>query len=62
MGHMGHRFLNLSQISLYALEKGERIKGTLTFERTGTVIIKYPVEAVGARAMEQGGDHMQHQH
>jgi periplasmic copper chaperone A len=44
------------------LEKGERIKGTLTFERAGTMIIKYPVEAVGARAMEQGGDHMQHQH
>jgi copper(I)-binding protein len=45
------------------LEKGEPIKGTLTFERAGTVTIEYPVQAVWARAMEHGGgDHMQHQH
>src|SRR5712691_6230812 len=36
------------------LEKGERVKGTLTFERAGTVAIEYPVAAIGARATEQG--------
>jgi copper(I)-binding protein len=50
-------FVNLKR----RLEKGERVKGTLTFERAGTVMIEYPVEAVGARAMEQGGsEHMHH--
>ena len=43
------------------LEKGERIKGTLTFERAGRVAIEYPVEAIGARATEQGGGRM-HMH
>ncbi len=43
------------------LEKGERIKGTLTFERAGTVAIEYPVAAIGARATEQGGGPM-HMH
>jgi copper(I)-binding protein len=43
------------------LEKGERIKGTLTFERAGKVAIEYPVEAIGARATEQGGGPM-HMH
>ena len=43
------------------LEKGERIKGTLTFERAGRVAIEYPVEAIGARATEQGGGPM-HMH
>ena len=43
------------------LDKGERIKGTLTFERAGTVAIEYPVEAIGARATEQGGGPM-HMH
>jgi copper(I)-binding protein len=40
------------------LEKGERIKGTLRFERAGSVEIEYPVEAMGAQATERGGDHM----
>ena len=43
------------------LEKGERIKGTLMFQRAGTVAIEYPVEAIGARATEQGGGAM-HMH
>ncbi len=40
------------------LEKGEHIKGTLSFERAGTVDVGYPVEAVGAKASEQGSGHM----
>jgi periplasmic copper chaperone A len=40
------------------LEKGERVKGSLTFQRAGTVAIEYPVEAIGARATEQGGGPM----
>jgi copper(I)-binding protein len=52
-------FVNLKK----RLEKGERIKGTLTFERAGTVAIEYAVEAVGTGVMEKGGsDHMRHQH
>jgi periplasmic copper chaperone A len=43
------------------LEKGERVKGSLTFQRAGTVAIDYPVEAIGARATEQGGGPM-HMH
>ena len=35
------------------LGKGERVKGTLTFEQAGTVTVEYPVEGVGAKAMEQ---------
>src|SRR5216684_1454801 len=50
-------FVNLRR----RLEKGERVKGTLTFERAGTVAIEYPVAAIGARATEQGGDPM-HMH
>lgn len=43
------------------LEKGERIKGTLTFEHAGSVTVEYPVEGVGAKGMERdGSDHMQH--
>jgi copper(I)-binding protein len=44
-------FVNLKR----RLEKGGRVKGTLTFERAGTVAIEYPEEVVGARASEQGG-------
>jgi periplasmic copper chaperone A len=43
------------------LDKGERVKGTLTFQRAGTVAIEYPVEAIGARATGQGGGPM-HMH
>jgi len=43
------------------LEKGERVKGSLTFQRAGTVAIEYPVEAIGARATGQGGGPM-HMH
>jgi copper(I)-binding protein len=51
-------FVNLKR----KLEKGERVKGTLTFERAGTVAVEYPVQAVGVRGAEGGGEHMHHQH
>jgi len=50
-------FVNLKR----RLEKGERVKGTLMFQRAGTVAIEYPVEAIGARATEHGSDPM-HMH
>jgi copper(I)-binding protein len=50
-------FVNLKR----GLEKGERVKGTLTFERAGTVAIEYPVAAIGTRATEPGGGPM-HMH
>ena len=40
------------------LEKGQRIKGTLTFEKAGKVDIEYAVEAIGATPPAHGG----HQH
>ena len=39
-------FMNLKE----PLEKGQRIKGTLTFEKVGPVEVEYVVEAVGAPA------------
>jgi len=39
-------FMNLKE----PLEKGQRIKGTLTFEKAGPVDVEYVVEAVGAPA------------
>jgi copper(I)-binding protein len=51
-------FVNLKR----RLEKGERIKGTLTFERAGVVTIEYPVEGIGAKTSEQQDHHMNHQH
>ena len=47
-------FVNLKR----RLEKGQRVKGTLVFERAGTVDIEYPVEAIGARANGRETDHM----
>lgn len=49
-------FVNLK----HQLRKGESVKGTLTFEHAGTVNVEYPVEAVGAKGMEQGSEHMHH--
>jgi copper(I)-binding protein len=40
------------------LEKGQRIKGTLEFEKAGKVEIEYAVEAIGATPAAKGG----HQH
>jgi copper(I)-binding protein len=44
-------------------EKGKRVKGTLRFEKAGTVDVEYAVTAVGATP--SGGhdmDHMSHSH
>ena len=38
------------------LEQGERVKGTLVFEKAGTIEVDYVVEAVGG----PGGDHRGH--
>jgi periplasmic copper chaperone A len=40
------------------LEKGEKVKGTLEFEKAGKLDIEYAVEAMGATAPAAGG----HQH
>ena len=40
------------------LQKGEKVKGTLEFEKAGKVDIEYPVEALGATAPTAG----EHQH
>jgi copper(I)-binding protein len=34
------------------LKKGERVKGTLRFEKAGTVPVEFAVEAIGAKAPE----------
>jgi hypothetical protein len=48
-------FMDLKQ----PLKVGERFKGTLTFEKAGTVEVEFAVEAIGS----QGGmDHGAHQH
>jgi copper(I)-binding protein len=39
------------------LAKGEKIKGTLEFEKAGKVEIEYAVEALGATAPAPGGHH-----
>jgi len=39
------------------LEKGERIKGTLSFERAGSIEVEFVVEAMGARTSGDGMGH-----
>ena len=39
------------------LEKGQKIKGTLIFEKAGTVAIEYAVEALGAGSPSGGHGH-----
>jgi copper(I)-binding protein len=36
---------------------GETLEGTLTFERAGTVPVRFAVGAIGASAPEAGGHH-----
>ena len=44
-------------------EQGKRVKGTLQFEKAGTVEIEYAVEAIGGTPkMDHNMDHMQHRH
>src|SRR5262249_5689995 len=45
-------FMDLKQ----PLEKGQRVKGSLTFEKAGSVDVEFVVEAAGAPT--SGGDHM----
>jgi periplasmic copper chaperone A len=49
-------FVNLKR----ALSKGEHIKGTLIFERAGTVQIEYSVEGIGAQSSPSDMKQMQH--
>ncbi|PTM40148.1 copper chaperone PCu(A)C [Bosea sp. 124] len=49
-------FMELKQ----ALKQDERIKGTLTFEKAGTVEVEFKVEAVGARGSTDQGAHKGH--
>ena len=42
------------------LAKGERVKGTLVFEKAGTVEIEYLVEALGAPGGSEDGSHSGH--
>ncbi|MCX5512494.1 hypothetical protein C3941_04645 [Kaistia algarum] len=37
------------------LKKGDKIPGTLTFEKAGTVKVEFAVEAIGAKAPEEAG-------
>ena len=46
-------FVNLQ----HPLSKGDRVQGTLRFERAGTVPIEYSVEAIGA---QNGPNNMEH--
>ena len=39
------------------LEKGQKVKGTLEFEKAGKVEIEYAVEAVGATSPAAAGTH-----
>jgi hypothetical protein len=43
-------FLDLTR----ALAKGDRVKGTLTFEKAGAVEVEYVVEAIGATPPQHG--------
>lgn len=41
------------------LQQGDRVKGTLVFEKAGKVEVEYKIEAVGAKA-SGGGEHAGH--
>ncbi len=44
-------------------EQGKRVKGTLTFEKAGTVEVEYAVEAIGGSpAADHSGHGTQHRH
>jgi copper(I)-binding protein len=46
-------FMNLT----HPLAKGDRVKGTLVFEKAGTLDVEYAVEAIGAVPSRGGGTH-----
>lgn len=43
-------------------EQGQRVKGTLVFEKAGSVEVEYTVEAIGASPAADHGGHGQHRH
>ena len=45
-----------------AFVEGEWIDGTLTFERAGTLSVRFKVEAVGGTNQQSGSGHQQHAH
>ena len=49
-------FVNLK----HPLSKGDHVKGTLIFERAGTVQIEYNVEGIGAQRAPMEMERMQH--
>lgn len=55
-------FMDLKQ----PLNVGESFKGTLTFEKAGTIEVEFAIEAMGAQGMDHGaaghGGHGGHQH
>jgi hypothetical protein len=42
------------------LKQGERVKGTLTFEKAGSVEVEYAVESVGAKGPAAAQEHKHH--
>ena len=44
------------------LQQGQRVKGTLVFEKAGSVEVEYTVEGIGGTPAAGGGDHMHMQH
>jgi copper(I)-binding protein len=42
------------------LQQGQRVKGTLVFEKAGSVDVEYAVEGIGGPPPAAGGMHMQH--
>ena len=50
-GGMHVMFMGLKQ----PLKQGQKVKGTLVFEKAGTVAIEFTVQAAGAPAGGQGG-------
>jgi periplasmic copper chaperone A len=44
-------------------EQGKRVKGTLTFEKAGTIEVEYAIEAIGGSpTADHGGHGAQHRH
>jgi len=55
-GSLHLMMLNLKQ----QLQQGQRVKGTLVFEKAGAVDVEYAVEGIGGAPAAGGGMHMQH--
>jgi copper(I)-binding protein len=55
-GGMHMMFMGLKQ----PLKQGDNVKGTLVFEKAGTVAIDFAVQGIGGPAGGQGGGHQHH--